>query len=107
VLYFLFVCLRLVRPFLPVSLDCPFLIAAAEFSNIYLLHQVGSKPKDRKLNNLKVLVNNKPNGPIHSGKTRMTNGPTHDGQTRLKLPMAGGRTLVLIIITLFRNYKFQ
>jgi len=84
-----------VCPFLPVSLDCPFLIAAAEFSNIYLLHQVGSKPKDRKTNNLKVLVNNKPNG------------PTHDGQTRLKLPMAGGRTLVLIIITLFRNCKFQ
>ena len=32
VLYFCFVCLRLVYPMLPVSLDCPFLIAPPVFS---------------------------------------------------------------------------
>ena len=31
-----FVCLHLVYPMLPVSLDCPFLIATSVFSNIYL-----------------------------------------------------------------------
>ena len=30
------VLLRLVCPVLPVSLDCPFLIAPSEFSNVYL-----------------------------------------------------------------------
>jgi hypothetical protein len=33
--YFCFVCLRPVYPMLPVSLDCPFLIAPSVFSNIY------------------------------------------------------------------------
>ena len=33
---FLFVFLRLVYPMLPVSLDCPFLIAHSVFSNVYL-----------------------------------------------------------------------
>ena len=32
-----FVFLRLVYPMLPVSLDCPFLIAPSIFSNVYLL----------------------------------------------------------------------
>ena len=32
---FCFVCLRLVCPMLPVSLDCPFLIVPSVFSNIY------------------------------------------------------------------------
>ena len=36
VLCFCFVCLRLVYPMLPVSLDCPFLIAPSVFSNVYL-----------------------------------------------------------------------
>ena len=36
VLCFCFVCLRLVCPMLPVSLDCPFLIASSAFSNVYL-----------------------------------------------------------------------
>ena len=31
-----FACLRLVYPMLPVSLDCPFLIAPSVFSNVYL-----------------------------------------------------------------------
>ena len=30
------VCLRLVYPMLPVSLDCPFLIIPSIFSNVYL-----------------------------------------------------------------------
>ena len=34
---FVFYCLRLVYPMLPVSLDCPFLIAPSVFSNVYLL----------------------------------------------------------------------
>jgi len=33
---FCFVCLRLVYPMLPVSLDCPFLIAPSVISNVYL-----------------------------------------------------------------------
>ena len=37
VLRFCFVFLRLVYSMLPVSLDCPFLIAPLVFSNIYLL----------------------------------------------------------------------
>ena len=32
----LLVCLRLVYPLLPVSMDCPFLIAPSVFSNVYL-----------------------------------------------------------------------
>ena len=36
VVLFCFVCLRLVCPKLPVSLDCPFLIAPSMFSNVYL-----------------------------------------------------------------------
>ena len=36
VLYFYFVCLRLVHSMLPVSLDCSFLIAPFVFSNVYL-----------------------------------------------------------------------
>jgi hypothetical protein len=32
-----FVCLRLVYPVLPVSLDCRFLIAPSVFSDVYLL----------------------------------------------------------------------
>ena len=35
-LCFCFVCLRLVYPMLPVSLDSPFLIASSVFSNVYL-----------------------------------------------------------------------
>ena len=35
VLYF--VCLRFVYPMLPVSLDCPFLIAPPVFSGVYIL----------------------------------------------------------------------
>ena len=35
-----FVCLRLVCPMLPVSLDCPFLIVPSFFSNVYLLVEV-------------------------------------------------------------------
>jgi hypothetical protein len=37
---FCFVCLRLVYPMLPVSLDCPFLIAPLVFSNVYLFFSV-------------------------------------------------------------------
>jgi membrane-bound metal-dependent hydrolase YbcI (DUF457 family) len=33
--FFCFVFLRLVYPMLPVSLDCPFLIAHSVFSNVY------------------------------------------------------------------------
>jgi hypothetical protein len=33
---FYFVCLHLVYPMSPVSLDCPFLIATFGFSNVYL-----------------------------------------------------------------------
>ena len=33
---FCFVCLRLVCPMLPVSLDCPVLIIPSIFSNVYL-----------------------------------------------------------------------
>ena len=33
---FCFICLRLVYPVLPVSLDCPFSIAPSVFSNVYL-----------------------------------------------------------------------
>ena len=36
VLCFCFICLPLVYPMLPVSLDCPFLIASSVFSNVYL-----------------------------------------------------------------------
>jgi len=36
VLCFCFHFLRLVYPMLPVSLDCPFLIAPSVFSNVYL-----------------------------------------------------------------------
>jgi hypothetical protein len=36
VLCFCFVCLRLVYSMLPVSLDCPFLIAPSVFSNVHL-----------------------------------------------------------------------
>ena len=36
ILCFCFVCLRLVCPVLPVSLDCPILIALSVFSNVYL-----------------------------------------------------------------------
>jgi hypothetical protein len=36
VLCFCFVRLRLVYPMLPVSLDCPFLIASSVFYNVYL-----------------------------------------------------------------------
>jgi hypothetical protein len=32
---FCFVCLRLVCPILPVSLDCPFSIASSVFSNLF------------------------------------------------------------------------
>jgi hypothetical protein len=32
--------LRLVYPMLPVSLDCPFLIASSVFSNVYLLYMM-------------------------------------------------------------------
>ena len=35
VLCFCFVCIRLVYPMLPVSLDCPFLISPLVFSNVY------------------------------------------------------------------------
>jgi hypothetical protein len=35
-LCFCFVCLRLVYPVLPVSLNCPVLIAPSVFSNVYL-----------------------------------------------------------------------
>ena len=35
VLCFFFVCLRLVYPMLPISLDCPFLIVPSVFSNVY------------------------------------------------------------------------
>jgi len=34
-LCFCFVCLRLMYPLLPVSLDCPFLIASSVSSNVY------------------------------------------------------------------------
>jgi len=36
VLCFCFVCLRLVSPMFPVSLDCPYFIAPSVFSNVYL-----------------------------------------------------------------------
>ena len=36
VLCFCLVCLRLVYPMLPVSLDCPFLIASSVFFSVYL-----------------------------------------------------------------------
>jgi hypothetical protein len=32
--------LRLVYPVLPVSLDCPFLVAPSVFSNVYLRHPI-------------------------------------------------------------------
>jgi hypothetical protein len=35
VLCFCFVCLHLVYPVLPISLDCPFFIAPSVFPNIY------------------------------------------------------------------------
>ena len=35
ILYCVFVCLRLVYPMLPVSLDCPLLIVPSVFSNVY------------------------------------------------------------------------
>jgi hypothetical protein len=35
VVYLCFVCLRPVYPMLPVSLECPFLIAPSVFSNVY------------------------------------------------------------------------
>jgi len=35
VVFLCFVCLRPVYPVLPVSLDCPFLIAPSVFSNVY------------------------------------------------------------------------
>ena len=38
VLCFCFVFLRLMYPVLPVSLDCPFLIATAIFSDVYVLY---------------------------------------------------------------------
>ena len=38
VLCFCFVCLRLVYPTLPVSLDCPFLIAPSVFSNVCFIN---------------------------------------------------------------------
>jgi len=37
-LCFCFVCLRLVYPMLPVSLDCPFLVASSVFSNVYFIN---------------------------------------------------------------------
>jgi len=37
VLCFCFVFLRLVYPILPVSLDCPFLIATSVFPNVYFM----------------------------------------------------------------------
>ena len=35
-----FVCLSLVYPMLPVSLDCPFLKTPSVFSNVYLVHSI-------------------------------------------------------------------
>jgi hypothetical protein len=40
VFLFCFVCLRLVCPVLPVSLDCPFLIATSGFFNDYFLPKI-------------------------------------------------------------------
>jgi hypothetical protein len=34
----LFVCLHFVYPMLPVSMDCPFLIAPLVFSNVYFVY---------------------------------------------------------------------
>ena len=45
-LCFCFVFLRLVYPMLPVSLDCPFLIAPSVFSNVYLSTNYIQKYKD-------------------------------------------------------------
>ena len=39
---FCFVFLCLVYPMLPVSADCPFLIAPSVFSNVYCVHYVAS-----------------------------------------------------------------
>ena len=36
ILYFCIAFLRLVRPMLPISLDCPFFIDPSIFSNVYL-----------------------------------------------------------------------
>ena len=35
---FSFVCLRIVYPMLPVSLNCPFLITPSVFANVYSIH---------------------------------------------------------------------
>jgi len=40
IMRFCFVCLRLVNPMLPVSLDCLFLIAHSVFSDVYLPKQL-------------------------------------------------------------------
>jgi hypothetical protein len=37
-LFFSFVCLHFVYPMLPVSMDCPFLIAPSVFSNVYFVY---------------------------------------------------------------------
>ena len=42
-LYFCFVCLRLVCPMLPDSLDCPYLIASSVFSDVYRLKSTSEK----------------------------------------------------------------
>jgi hypothetical protein len=39
-----FICLRVVYPMLPVSLDCSFLIAPSVFSNVYLLRTAFTNP---------------------------------------------------------------
>ena len=44
---FCFVCLRLVCPILPVSLDCPFLIALSVFSTVCYLQKTTQKINDR------------------------------------------------------------
>jgi hypothetical protein len=40
---FCFVYLRLLRPMLPVSLDCPFLIASSVFSDVVFCKIISSK----------------------------------------------------------------
>ena len=40
VLCFYFICLRVVYPMLPVSLNCSFLIAPSVFSNVYIVYRM-------------------------------------------------------------------
>jgi hypothetical protein len=40
VLCFYFICLRVVYPMLPVSLDCSFLIVSSVFSNVYIEYRM-------------------------------------------------------------------